>query len=224
MDGDTDYPADVYSFAMCAWEIFTGFVPFGDQELNLAVDTSGHPQQFQQHQQQYQLPGEYQQQHQPLQPNQQQRVRKLLDTQRPPKPAEINEQLWVWMQQWWNHHPAHRMGFGQIETLLRRFLEPAPGLSLSSYPLFIHSLRTWLLLTPTPFEYELADENSTRESDPPAKRAPSIDMRVTDGRSGDPGPQSQSYDSHRAVRIPASPVPTSSSLYTDKEHGAVFRF
>jgi len=28
LDGETDYPADVYSFAMSAWQIHTGCVPF----------------------------------------------------------------------------------------------------------------------------------------------------------------------------------------------------
>jgi hypothetical protein len=28
LDGETDYPADVYSFAMSAWQVHTGCVPF----------------------------------------------------------------------------------------------------------------------------------------------------------------------------------------------------
>ena len=119
MDGRTDYPVDVYSFAMCSWEILTKSVPFGDQNLNLSGDRMN------------QQPPIYQEEHQDQQyqeQNHQHRMRRLLDTQRPPKRAEINEQLWVWMQQWWSHHPAHRMEFGQIETLLRSFLEPVPGM------------------------------------------------------------------------------------------------
>ena len=28
LDGETDYPADVYSFAMSAWQVYTGCIPF----------------------------------------------------------------------------------------------------------------------------------------------------------------------------------------------------
>jgi hypothetical protein len=100
LDGEADYPADVYSFAMSAWQIHTGCVPFS------------------------QIPWR--------------KLRTHIRTERPERPASMNDQVWSYLQRCWTEEPQSRMKFVEIELVLKALLDTkrpmGNPLSVETYP------------------------------------------------------------------------------------------
>ncbi|KAF8966869.1 kinase-like domain-containing protein, partial [Flammula alnicola] len=88
-----DFPADVYSFAMTAWQIHTGLVPFSEVPMRTFY-------------------------------------RWVIDKeQRPEYPNSMNKALWSLIQECWQHDPAKRPTFPEVEASLKPLVESCKSCS-----------------------------------------------------------------------------------------------